>query len=698
MAQKGKTQPQDPYAQQGKALASEVKRLQGWVGSDPSRVPELANALVAIGGHRLLGHAYAAAAADAQEAVRRSAEVLGAKGPIGPYTSADDAVRYVTAVIQLAAVQIGMGVPEGAGRTLEALQDLRAQLREFRIDIALSPQTALWALCSSGRVALAAGELARANSYADAALRLLVEARLRDDQDAGYLELDVDRLLADARWAAGRTEESLAELHSAQAWYDNHAGERLAEPGRLSPALIERLAEPLFGLYRDLADRLAAQGDTDLSLVTRRTLVDRLRALANRLGDRGKTQLGLALADLADDLVRLDRVDEADHVSTEAEQVIKPLGAGTTALMVAAVRGRVLIKQERASDAVFLLRKAIPNKIGDNPTAALAVALESLVVAHRACSDEPAAESTERDLATVLDKLALIGPERPTDRARGVVSRGERLDAWPALTDDEQYVVAGLGVVAEDATALEEQRQRETAAWLEAERAEAHRIETERLAQAQAGADQREAARLAAEAAAAQAAAAEQARRQDELRLETERRAAAEEAERAETKRRREERIEEHRLEMLRRQEEEGSTEQAEAERVATEQAEVARAEAARAEQARPAQSDQVPASPAPPPAASAPEPRSADSPELVRAEQAWQEARLRGDRKALRATSEQAADLLRPHAERDLATYGPRLLRALEDLSSARRRSGDLWGSRAPAKEAKTLAKALGR
>ena len=54
--------------------------------------------------------------------------------------------------------------------------------------------------------------------------------------------------------------------------------------------------------------------------------------------------------------------------------------------------------------------------------------------------------------------------------------------------------------------------------------------------------------------------------------------------------------------------------------------------------------------------------------------------------------------DLLRPRAEQNLAEYGPRLLYALEELSSARLRGGDLWGSRAPAKEAKALAKALGR
>ena len=46
------------------------------------------------------GHGYAAAAEDARDAVRRSAELLAAKGPIGTqHTSVGDATRHVTSVI-----------------------------------------------------------------------------------------------------------------------------------------------------------------------------------------------------------------------------------------------------------------------------------------------------------------------------------------------------------------------------------------------------------------------------------------------------------------------------------------------------------------------------------------------------------------------------------------------------------------------
>ena len=62
------------------------------------------------------------------------------------------------------------------------------------------------------------------------------------------------------------------------------------------------------------------------------------------------------------------------------------------------------------------------------------------------------------------------------------------------------------------------------------------------------------------------------------------------------------------------------------------------------------------------------------------------------------RGHNERLVELLRPLAEHDLAAYGPRLLYALEELSSARLRAGELFASRGPAQEAKALAKALGR
>ena len=121
----------------------------------------------------------------------------------------------------------------------------------------------IWDLAGQARAALASDDVSAANAYADSALARLADSDLRSDPEAAFLAIDVDRLAADARWAAGRAAESLGSLHAARTRYDAIVDGRLADPGRLSPALRERLAEPMIGLYRDLADRLVAVGETD---------------------------------------------------------------------------------------------------------------------------------------------------------------------------------------------------------------------------------------------------------------------------------------------------------------------------------------------------------------------------------------------------------------------------------------------------
>src|SRR6478609_4280591 len=142
-------QPQDPYAQQAKKLASTVQRLRGWVGSDPSRTAELGDALVAVTAHRLLGHAYADAAAEAQESVVLSGKLLAEHGPIGPYTPVTDAVRYFTAAVHLAALQAGVGLVDAAGRTMQATVEWQDTLpKSLALVEHLDPATAVWALAS----------------------------------------------------------------------------------------------------------------------------------------------------------------------------------------------------------------------------------------------------------------------------------------------------------------------------------------------------------------------------------------------------------------------------------------------------------------------------------------------------------------------------------------------------------------------
>ena len=148
---------------------------------------------------------------------------------------------------------------------------------------------------------------------------------LEDDPDSQYLAMDVDRLASDCRWAAGRVEEAIAFLHAAKDRYEEVVDGRLEQPARLSPALLDRLAEPLFSLYQDMADRLAAIGEVDLRLMTRRRLIELLRGLTGRLGDPARLHLASALTDLAHDLLEYGRVDEADAAAAEAAAIEQSL-------------------------------------------------------------------------------------------------------------------------------------------------------------------------------------------------------------------------------------------------------------------------------------------------------------------------------------------------------------------------------------
>src|SRR5215204_2840240 len=493
MGQAKRQQSQDSYAQRAKSLTAKMQRLRGWVGSDPSKTTELADALVELTAHRLLGHGYAAAAEDAQEAVRRAAEFMAAKGPIGPYTSLSDAARYVTAAVHLATIQTGVGMSEAAGRTIESLRDIQDQLGAGLLR-QLQPRTAIWALLCSARAALASGDVATANAYADAAVSRLSESHLEEDPDGQYLEIDVDRLASDCRWAAGRLDQSIMFLHAAKNRYDSVVGGRLRQPGRLSPALLERLAEPLFDLYRDMADRLTAIGEVDLGLVTRRRLIELLGGLTGRLGDLARVHLAAALSDLARDLTNSGRGDEADAVAAEAAAM------------------------------------------GQSP------------------EPVPAAGTDPADK-----------PERI--RTQPV--------SWTPLPPAASYAAttAAGGTVA--LTSLLAERQRTTAAWLEAERLQAHRLEREQMERAQVEAERRKIERAEAERAAVAQLAAERAQAEEAERREAERQAAAKEAERLERKRRREERLETHRLEVERRE-----AEQREAERLRAERLELERLQA----------------------------------------------------------------------------------------------------------------------
>src|SRR5215207_4371483 len=579
MTQEPKAQKpvKDRYAERGKTLASSVQRLRGWVGSDPSRAPELADTLVLFTSHHLLGHAFAAAAGDAQEALRRAAELLTANGPIGPYTSIADATRYITAVVHLAVVQAGLGLPETAGETIESLQEMH-QIGQLRLAEGLQPQTAIWALSCTARAALASRDVAAANAYTDAALVRLTESGLRSEPDFAYFAIDIDRLASDCRWAAGKTEEALGHLYAARVGYQDVVGVRLDEPGRHRPALVERLAEPLVSLYRDMADRLAASGEVNLGVVTRRALVERLRGLTGALGDPARVQLASTLTDLARDLLDADRVDEADAAAAEAASRVHRSDARSTLQLLTAVRAGVLIRRGRTGEAVTILRQMVPAEPG---SAADAVVLLALADAMRAKGDETVAESTEGafiDLARILLRPHIEVTERAAvavrDLARGVVSRGRQQVTWAPVPPSASFaatIATATGSNVVDIGALEAERRRELIAWLEAERPTAHWLELDRLERARAEAERREAEDAEAQHAAAEERASERAQAEEAARIEAERRAAADEAERLARKRRREERLEAHRREVERREAEQREAERIEAERIEAE-------------------------------------------------------------------------------------------------------------------------------
>jgi uncharacterized protein YqeY len=445
-------QPQDPYAQRAKQLASAVQRLRGWVGSDPTRTAELADALVALTEHRLLGHAYTVAAPEAQEAVKLAAQQLTVNGPIGPYTSVADAARYATAVVHLAVIQAAAGLPEASGQTVASFAELREQVGSRSLAEALSPSTVVWALACTARGALAGDDVATANAYADAALQRLAEAGLRTDPAAAYVVVDADRLVSDARWAGGLADDALTHLHAARDTYDRLVDGRLAQPGRLSPALLQRLAEPLFGVYRDLADRLLAVGEVDLGLVTRRQLIDMLGGLATK-DETARVQLAGSLGDLVRDLRELGRADEAELVAETLAARPAPERKAADALSTGIPRGSGPVQWQpldpetayagatasTASSVAALeaeLQREAADRLAEERSVAQRLEQERLEEARR----EAARRETERAEA---DRRAAEQAE--AERAEGVV-----LDEYlPKQLDDEELTRIVADAIAE---------------------------------------------------------------------------------------------------------------------------------------------------------------------------------------------------------------------------------------------------------
>jgi hypothetical protein len=472
----GVKQSQDSYAQRGKALTSSVHRLRSWVASDPARAPELADALVQLTRHRLLGHGYPAAAADAQDSVRLAAQLLTAKGPIGPYTALGDAARYITAVVQLAAIQTGLGLADAAGRTVASLADVREQVGAWRVDEQLAPQTVIWALLGSARAELAASNVPAANAYADAALDRLAESGLRTDPDSVFLRIDVDRLISDARWAAGHTRDALVYLHAASEAYEDLAGDRFEELSRLSPGLVERLAEPLSGVYGDLADRLVATGEVDLGLSIRRRLVDRLRLISERLAGSTHTELIQALTALARDLRTAGRLAEADAFTAEAATLAEASdprdlsGPTLTDVKVpsAPAAGGSVTWAPLPPQSAYAATTAARQQSTPDPAVLLADR-RARTAAWLAAARADARQSEQR----LADLARAEAGRRDAERAAAERAAAARQAAEQARADEEQRLAAERQAATEEAERVERKQRR-------AERIAAHQLEVER--------------------------------------------------------------------------------------------------------------------------------------------------------------------------------------------------------------------------
>ncbi len=183
---------------------SQVKRLRVAAGSDPARAPELADSLIELNSLRLASWQFGEAAADAPEAVVVAARILAARGPVGPYAALSDVLRYVSATVQLAAIQSGLGQSAAAQRVLEDLDGWLGQVSRLPVNQELPATLHAWAALARARAALPQ-EVGLATAWADAAELLLHSTDL-----PAYLKVAILLVTADCRWAAGRPEAALA--------------------------------------------------------------------------------------------------------------------------------------------------------------------------------------------------------------------------------------------------------------------------------------------------------------------------------------------------------------------------------------------------------------------------------------------------------------------------------------------------------
>ncbi|WP_206662208.1 hypothetical protein [Propioniciclava sinopodophylli] len=679
----------DRRGRQLKALASEVKKLRGWAASDESVAERLTDALNELTAQRLLAHQYAPAIEDAQDALTRANRLVAAHGAVGPFTPIDDGVRFFTATTHLAATQAGAGHPGPGGQMAAALRGWTRLLPHVDLTPYVGARTATWLLMAEARAALASGDVGPANACADAAVARAREGGLAGTDDAPAL-VDALRLAADARWVAGITHDAVALGREAVAAAEDAARPVLSASGRVADGLAARQLEPLVEARRDLADRLAGSGDAEAGLAERHGLITLLEGVAGRLGTPARAALGHALADLSHDLLALDRDEEALAAAGRAAEVAGDLVAheGTVGehldVQFAAVTAlaRALLSRDEHDEAAEALaslfaRFASLRRPGGHD-AGLAGATLARAEVERASGDHEAAERSLREFHALVAGLreampgaAALYADVPAeqfarDRFRGVVTRSPLPSPpWSNLSDADALALATrapLTVPGPDAPVEPVEALEPAPVWTPEPIVEPEPIEEPEPIVEPVGVP-------------------------DPESVWTPEPEPVVEPEPAWTP------------------EPEPVVEPEPA--WTPEPEPVVEPEPAWTPEPEPVVEPEPVWTPEPEPVVE-PEPEPVKEPEismepairtaeLDAARGQLRAAQAAGQRREALAAASTVVDLLRPLAASDAGTWGPPLVTALEDLGDAKFRAGDWWGSRAPKKEAKQLAKDLG-
>ncbi len=435
------TTPRDEHAKALKQATSMAKQLRTRVLSDPAKSDELVDQLNEATALRLVAHRWADAVAEAQEAVQAADRLVASRGPVGPYTPMVDAARYFSALGHVARLQTGMGFAQGGAQTAEVAYSWADQLTTPGLPAHLAPRDAVLTLLAVTSGLLFSGDIAAANAHADAAVARAREAGFGDDPHLVALLLDALLAQADARWAANLPADAVVANREALEVWQRWTADDLQQLPRMTKPHLDRVATPLVTIQRDVAERLAAQGDVEGSLALREQMADLLHKMAARRSEQGRVDLALARGEQAEALLGAGRVQEA-QVAAEAAlealqklyKVEKPVG---TYLPVQALVAPSIARVELAAGQADAAQRTIDGVFSRIAAhRAIDVPVASQARAHLVRHEVLSARGDQGAAAALaeFDRLAAevraAAPAEADDRAlvdaraRGVVLRG----------------------------------------------------------------------------------------------------------------------------------------------------------------------------------------------------------------------------------------------------------------------------------